>query len=85
VQYCSWRVIDVRTLGIIFIFIGLVLLLKQFNPEFIAWLRPYAGAIKNAFWGVTLIALGLYLMAKRTARKVVLALYLVYLIIYLVV
>lgn len=74
-----------RTLGLIFVFLGLLLLLKQFNPEPIAWLQPYAGAIKDAFWGVTLIALGLYMLTKKTARKVVLALYLIYLLLYLVV
>ncbi|NJD98285.1 hypothetical protein E3E26_00485 [Thermococcus sp. LS1] len=74
-----------RTLGIIFVFLGLVLLLKQFNPAFIAWLQPYAGAIKGAFWGVTLVAFGLYMLTKRTARRVVLVLYLIYLLLYLVV
>jgi len=75
----------VRTLGLIFVFLGLLLLLKQFNPEFIVWLHPYAKPIKDAFWGVTLIALGLYILTKKTTRKVVLALYLIYLLLYLVV
>ncbi|HDZ35753.1 MAG TPA: hypothetical protein ENH81_02410 [Thermococcus sp.] len=74
-----------RTLGLIFVFLGLVLLLREFNPAFVAWLQPYEGAIRDAFWGVTLIAFGLYILTKRTARKVVLALYLIYLLLYLVV
>ncbi len=74
-----------RSLGIILVFIGFILLLKQFRPDFLVWLEPYAGYIKSAFWGVTLIALGLHILAKNKALKaLILVLYLLYLAIYLV-
>jgi len=75
----------VRTLGIILVFLGALLLIREFNPEFLDWLRPYAPYIKDAFWGVTLIAFGLYLMAKGSAKRLVMVLYLIYLLLYLVV
>ncbi|ANF22106.1 hypothetical protein [Thermococcus piezophilus] len=74
-----------RTLGIILIFLGIVLLVREFNPAFISWIAPYAHQIKGAFWGVTLIAFGLYMLTRRTARKLVLIAYLIYLLLYLVV
>ncbi|AMQ18243.1 hypothetical protein [Thermococcus peptonophilus] len=74
-----------RTLGYIFIFLGLLLLLKEFQPAVLEPLRAYASYIKNAFWGVTLLALGLYMLTRRTLRKAVLVLYIIYLILYLVV
>ncbi|NJE04375.1 hypothetical protein [Thermococcus sp. MV11] len=74
-----------RTFGLILVFLGFLLLLKEFQPAFLDWLRPYAPYIKDAFWGVTLIAFGLYLMTRRAARRVVLLLYLIYLLLYLVV
>ncbi|MCD6372682.1 MAG: hypothetical protein J7L37_03945 [Thermococcus sp.] len=75
-----------KILGWIFVFLGSLLLLKEFQPSFLDWLGPYAPYIKNAFWGVTLIAFGLYMLVKRrTARKAVLVLYLLYLLLYLVV
>lgn len=74
-----------RTLGYIFIFLGLLLLLKEFQPAVLEPLRAYAPYIKNAFWGVTLLALGLYMLTKKTLRKAVLVLYIIYLILYLVV
>ncbi|WP_456452876.1 hypothetical protein [Thermococcus sp.] len=74
-----------KTLGWLFVFLGLLLLLREFQPSFLGWLRPYAPYIKDAFWGVTLIAFGLYLMAKNAVRKAVLVLYMIYLLLYLVV
>lgn len=71
--------------GALLVFLGLLLLLRQFEPAFLEPLKPYAPYIKDAFWGVTLIAFGLYMMLRRTARRVVLALYLIYLLLYLVV
>ncbi|GAB6101151.1 hypothetical protein JCM16138_03740 [Thermococcus atlanticus] len=74
-----------KTLGWLFVFLGLLLLLREFQPSFLGWLRQYAPYIKDAFWGVTLIAFGLYLMAKNAVRKAVLVLYMIYLLLYLVV
>ncbi|WP_258083777.1 hypothetical protein [Thermococcus thermotolerans] len=74
-----------KTLGWILVFLGVLLLLREFQPAFLDWLRPYAPYIKDAFWGVTLIAFGLYLMLRKAAKKVVLILYLLYLLLYLVV
>ena len=74
-----------RTLGWIFIFLGVLLLMREFQPPFLDWLRPYTPYIKDAFWGVTLIAFGLYALTRRTARRLVLLLYLLYLLLYLVV
>ncbi|ASA78287.1 hypothetical protein [Thermococcus sp. 5-4] len=74
-----------RTLGIILVFIGLLVLLREFDPAFLGWLQPYAPYIKEAFGGVTLIAIGLYFLTRRTARKLVLIAYLIYLLLYLVV
>jgi hypothetical protein len=74
-----------RWLGAFLVFLGLLLLLKEFQPAFLVQLEPYAHYIKDAFWGVTLIAFGLYMMLRRTARKAVLILYLLYLLLYLVV
>ncbi len=74
-----------KTLGAILVLVGAILLLKELNPSFLELLRPYALHIKDAFWGVTLIALGLYLLTKRALRKAVLLAYVVYLILYLVV
>ena len=74
-----------RTFGCLLVFLGIILLLREFQPAFLGWLSPYEEYIKDAFWGVTLIAFGLYLMAKKAVRKVVLVLYLIYLLLYLVV
>lgn len=74
-----------RTFGIILVFLGALLLIREFNPAFLDWLRPYAPYIKDAFWGVTLIAFGLYLMAKGSVKRLVMVLYLIYLLLYLVV
>ena len=74
-----------KTLGAILVLVGAILLLKELNPSFLELLRPYAPYIKDAFWGVTLIAFGLYLLTKRALRKAVLLAYVVYLILYLVV
>ncbi|ASJ05189.1 MULTISPECIES: hypothetical protein [Thermococcus] len=74
-----------RTFGLILVFLGFLLLLKEFQPTFLDWLRPYAPYIKDAFWGVTLIAFGLYMLTRRAARRLVLLLYLIYLLLYLVV
>jgi len=74
-----------RWLGAFLVFVGLLFLLKQFEPAFLEPLKAYAPYIRDAFWGVTLIALGLYLMLRRTARRAVLVLYLIYLLLYLVV
>ncbi|ASJ13134.1 hypothetical protein [Thermococcus thioreducens] len=74
-----------KTLGWILVFLGVLLLLREFQPAFLDWLRPYAPYIKDAFWGVTLIAFGLYLTLRKAAKKVVLILYLLYLLLYLVV
>lgn len=75
-----------RTLGAVLVFLGLLILLKQLRPDFLLWLEPYAGYIKAAFWGVTLIALGLHILAKNRALKtLILVLYLIYLALYLVV
>ena len=73
-----------RLLGALLVFLGLLLLLRQFEPAFLEPLKPYAPYIKEAFWGVTLIAFGLYMMLRRTPRKAVLLLYLFYLLLYLV-
>ena len=74
-----------RWLGAFLIFIGLLVLLKQFEPAFLEPLKAYAPYIRDAFWGVTLIAFGLYMMLRRTARRAVLVIYLIYLLLYLVV
>ncbi|MBP1911034.1 hypothetical protein [Thermococcus stetteri] len=74
-----------RTLGYIFIFLGLLILLKEFQPALLEPLKAYAPYIKNSFWGVTLMAIGLYMITKRWVRRTVLALYVIYLILYLVV
>ncbi|WP_457741431.1 hypothetical protein [Thermococcus sp.] len=73
-----------RSLGIVLVFIGVLLLLQQFHPMFISFLYPYSPYIKRAFWGITLISAGLYLSSKRL-RRPVLVLYLIYLLINLVV
>ena len=74
-----------RTIGVVLVLIGVLLLFQQFQPAFIEPLRAYAPYIKDAFWGVTLIAFGLYLLTRKALRKLVLLLYIIYLIIYLVV
>ncbi|ASJ05937.1 hypothetical protein [Thermococcus pacificus] len=74
-----------RWFGVLLVFIGLLVLLKQFEPAFLEPLKSYAPYIKDAFWGVTLIAFGFYIMLRKTARRVVLAIYLIYLLLYLVV
>ncbi|QDA31982.1 hypothetical protein FH039_10700 [Thermococcus indicus] len=74
-----------RTLGWIFVFLGILLLLREFQPSFLDWLRPYAPYIRDAFWGVTLVAFGLYTLTRRALRRAVLVLYLIYLLLYLVV
>ncbi|NJE29784.1 hypothetical protein E3E38_01765 [Thermococcus sp. 18S1] len=74
-----------RTLGWIFVFLGLLLLMREFHPSFLDWLRPYAPYIKDAFWGMTLVAFGLYMLTRRALRRAVLVLYLIYLLLYLVV
>ncbi|WP_461867140.1 hypothetical protein [Thermococcus sp.] len=74
-----------RSFGIILIFLGFIFLLKQFRPDFLIWLEPYAGYIKAAFWGVTLIVLGFHILVKnRTLKTLILVLYLLYLALYLV-
>ncbi|NJE05169.1 hypothetical protein E3E36_03220 [Thermococcus sp. M36] len=74
-----------RRLGALLVFLGLLILLREFQPAFIEPLKPYAPYIKDAFWGVTLIAFGLYMMLRKAAKKAVLVLYLLYLLLYLVV
>ncbi len=74
-----------RWLGAFLVFVGLLVLLKQFEPAFLEPLKAYAPYIRDAFWGVTLIAFGFYMMLRRTARRAVLVLYLIYLLLYLVV
>nr|WP_206204461.1 hypothetical protein [Thermococcus sp. 21S7] len=63
----------------------MLVLLREFHPAFLGWLHPYAPYIKDAFGGVTLIAIGLYFLTRKTARKLVLIAYLIYLLLYLVV
>ncbi|WP_232462901.1 hypothetical protein [Thermococcus sp. P6] len=75
----------VRTIGWVLVLLGFLLLLREFHPSFLGWLSPYRSYIKNAFWGVTLVAFGAYLLARGTFRRVVKVLYLIYLILYLVV
>ncbi|WP_297438564.1 hypothetical protein [Thermococcus sp.] len=74
-----------RWLGSVMVFLGFLVLLKEFQPTFLEPLKPYAPYIKDAFWGVTLVAFGFYLMFRKTARRIVLALYILYLLIYLVI
>jgi len=74
-----------RTLGMIFVFLGLLLLFQQFHPAFLKPIYVYATYIKRAFWGVTLVFLGLYIMTRGAPKRLVLAIYLLYLLIYLVV
>lgn len=75
-----------KVLGLFFVFIGLLILLKSFYPEFYQFLSPYAYYIKASFWGVALVAFGLYLISKdRTWRTAIGALFVVYLALYLIV
>lgn len=75
-----------KVLGLFFVFIGLLVLLKSFYPGFYQFLSPYAYYIKAPFWGVALVAFGLYLISKnRTWRTLIGALFVVYLALYLVV
>jgi len=74
-----------RTLGLIFVFLGLLVLFQQFHPAFIGPLYQYAPYIKRAFWGVTFTLLGLYMLTRGALRRLILAVYLIYLLIYLVV
>jgi hypothetical protein len=78
-------VIEVRTLGYLFVFLGLLLLLKELQPALLEPLRIYAPYIKDSFWGITLLAFGLYILTRRRLRKAILVLYIIYLILYLVV
>ncbi|WP_297535298.1 hypothetical protein [Thermococcus sp.] len=73
-----------RGIGLILIFLGAILLLQQFHPALLDVLYRYEEPIRRAFWGVTLIAAGLYLSFRRL-RRVVLILYILYLLVYLVV
>ena len=73
-----------RTLGLIFVFLGLLLLFQQFHPAFLEPLYPYASYIKQAFWGVTFVFLGLYITFRGALRRLFLAIYLLYLLVYLV-
>ncbi|WP_010477826.1 hypothetical protein [Thermococcus zilligii] len=74
-----------RTAGVVLILLGLLLLVRELRPDFLTWLEPYREAIRNSLGGVTLLAAGSYLLTKRTLRKVVVFLYIVYLLLYLVV
>ncbi|WP_456367414.1 hypothetical protein [Thermococcus sp.] len=74
-----------RTAGIILIFLGLLLLIREFEPSLLVWLEPYRGIIKNSLAGITLLVAGAYLLTRRTLRKVIVFLYLLYLILYLLV
>lgn len=74
-----------KTAGIVLIFLGLLLLMKEFRPAFLLWIEPYRHLIKGSFGGITLVATGAYLLTKRALRKIILLLYLIYLILYLVV
>lgn len=74
-----------RTAGVILIFLGVLLLVREFRPAFLLWLEPYRNVIRGSFGGVTLLAAGSYLLTRRTLRRVVVFLYLVYLMLYLVV
>ncbi|NJF24781.1 hypothetical protein [Thermococcus sp. Bubb.Bath] len=76
-----------KKLGVILVLLGFLLLLKHSAPgmELKSLLEPYRYAIRQYFWGITFIAAGLYLITEKTLRKVVLALYIIYLLLYLVV
>ena len=74
-----------RTAGALLVLIGIAMLLLQFRLSFLEPLRVYAPYIKGAFWGITFIAGGLYLLARGFWRRLVLFLYILYLVIYLVV
>ncbi|WP_456396107.1 hypothetical protein [Thermococcus sp.] len=75
-----------RKFGAVLVLLGLLILLKQLRPDFLLWLEPYAGHIKAAFWGITLIALGLHILIRdRMVKTLILVLYLIYLALYLVV
>lgn len=54
-----------RILGMFFFFLGTLLLLKIFYPQFSYYLLPYAYYIKEAFLGVVLVFLGLYILSKN--------------------
>ena len=74
-----------RTAGVILIFLGILLLLREFRPAFLLWLGPYRDVIRDSFGGVTLLAAGSYLLARRTLRRAVVFLYRIYIMLYLVV
>jgi len=76
-----------KKLGVLLILLGFLLLLRHsaLGMEFRTLLEPYKHAIREYFWGVTFIATGLYLITKKALRKVVLTLYILYLLLYLVV
>jgi len=74
-----------RTFGVVLILIGALMLVQQFQPALIEPLRAYEPYIRDAFWGITLIAAGLYILAGKVLRRLVLLLYVLYLIVYLVV
>ncbi|ASJ00914.1 hypothetical protein [Thermococcus gorgonarius] len=74
-----------RTAGVILIFLGVLLLMKEFRPAFIIWLEPYREVIRNSLGGVTLIAAGSYLLARGSIRRIIALLYVIYLALYLVV
>ncbi|WP_297497896.1 hypothetical protein [Thermococcus sp.] len=74
-----------KTAGVFLVLIGITMLPLQFRPAFLEPLRIYAPYIRGAFWGVMFIAGGLYFLARGFWRRLVLFLYLLYLVLYLVV
>jgi hypothetical protein len=76
---------EMRAIGAILVIVGVLLLLHQFNPSLLGPLMAYGPYIREAFWSVTLIAGGLYLLARGILRKLVIILYVTYLLLYLVV
>ncbi|WP_206204955.1 hypothetical protein [Thermococcus sp. M39] len=74
-----------RTLGLFFLFLGALILLKKFYPETVTYLAPYAHYIKASFWGVALVCFGLYLLSKNRAwRTAIGTIFVLYVALYLV-
>lgn len=74
-----------KLLGLFLTFLGLLILLKSIRPDLYNYLLPYAPYIREAFWGVLLLAAGLYVLIKNKTARTILALALIlYLAIFLV-
>ncbi|WP_175059429.1 hypothetical protein [Thermococcus sp. 2319x1] len=74
-----------KLLGVFLTFLGLLILLKSIRPELHDHLIPYAHYIREAFWGVVLIAAGLYVLIKnKTARTAIALALILYLALFLV-